>query len=32
MLLVLVVLHKRSSSRKAIVFHKNGSLELSVYF
>ena len=31
-LLVLVVLHKRSSSRKAIVFHINASLKLSVYF
>ena len=31
MLLVLIVLHKRSTNRKAIVFHKNGSLKLSVY-
>ena len=31
-LLVLVVLHKRSFSRKAIVFHINASLELLVYF
>ena len=31
-LLVIVVLYKRSSSRKAIVFHINASLELLVYF
>jgi len=30
-LLVLIVLHKRSSCRKVIVFHKNGSLELPYY-